>query len=228
MFRYSMTRRAACLAAGLAVAVAGAVPMLVPGTAWADWEHGRGHGWGHGHGHGRDRVIVIEQAPPPVVYVEPPPRVIYVPEPPPPPPPRRVYARPACDYDWINNELGGNVLGGIAGGVLGHQVGRGSGKTAATIGGAVVGTLIGGSVGRSMDRVDRNCAAQVLAYAPDNRPVDWVGDGGSRYSMQPVRTWQSEGRYCREYQSEIIVGGRRQSTYGQACMQPDGSWEIVN
>lgn len=37
-----------------------------------------------------------------------------------------------------------------------------------------------------------------------------------------------DGRYCREYQSKVTVGGRVEHSYGTACQQPDGSWEIVN
>lgn len=33
--------------------------------------------------------------------------------------------------------------------------------------------------------------------------------------------------YCREYQKSIRVGGHIESGYGTACMQPDGSWMIV-
>ncbi len=35
------------------------------------------------------------------------------------------------------------------------------------------------------------------------------------------------GEYCREYQKTIRVGGGIESGYGTACMQPDGSWMIV-
>jgi hypothetical protein len=34
------------------------------------------------------------------------------------------------------------------------------------------------------------------------------------------------GQYCREYTRDVIVGGRVQSSYGTACLQPDGDWEI--
>lgn len=37
----------------------------------------------------------------------------------------------------------------------------------------------------------------------------------------------SGNRYCREYQTKTTIGGQRQSSYGTACLQPDGSWEIV-
>ncbi len=38
---------------------------------------------------------------------------------------------------------------------------------------------------------------------------------------------QAQG-YCREYQKTIRVGNRMESGYGTACMQPDGSWMIVD
>lgn len=33
------------------------------------------------------------------------------------------------------------------------------------------------------------------------------------------------GQYCREYTETVEIGGRRESGYGTACLQPDGSWE---
>jgi len=38
----------------------------------------------------------------------------------------------------------------------------------------------------------------------------------------------ADGRYCREYQATISVAGRLQQSFGTACLQPDGSWRIVN
>ena len=35
------------------------------------------------------------------------------------------------------------------------------------------------------------------------------------------------GRYCREYQSIVRIGGAEQPSYGTACRMPDGSWKIV-
>ena len=34
--------------------------------------------------------------------------------------------------------------------------------------------------------------------------------------------------YCREYTKTIHVAGKTQTGYGTACMQPDGSWLIVD
>ncbi|MGE5537515.1 MAG: hypothetical protein ACM30I_02785 [Gemmatimonas sp.] len=42
----------------------------------------------------------------------------------------------------------------------------------------------------------------------------------------PYRT--SDGRYCREYTTTTVVAGVPRSSYGTACLQPDGSWRIVN
>lgn len=43
---------------------------------------------------------------------------------------------------------------------------------------------------------------------------------------QPYRV--SEERYCREYYGPVRIGGRVQQAYGNACLQPDGSWEVVD
>lgn len=32
--------------------------------------------------------------------------------------------------------------------------------------------------------------------------------------------------YCREYQTEITIAGKRQQAYGTACRKPDGAWQI--
>lgn len=34
--------------------------------------------------------------------------------------------------------------------------------------------------------------------------------------------------YCREYTNRVTVGGRVQESYGTACLQPDGSWQIAD
>lgn len=33
---------------------------------------------------------------------------------------------------------------------------------------------------------------------------------------------------CREFQTEIIIDGRKQLAHGTACRQPDGTWKVVN
>ncbi|MEN8179928.1 MAG: RT0821/Lpp0805 family surface protein [Pseudomonadota bacterium] len=62
---------------------------------------------------------------------------------------------------------------------------------------------------------------------PLGETIYWE-DGNASGAVTPTREGTSTtGRYCREYQSEVSVGGSRESVYGTACQQADGSWEIV-
>ena len=126
------------------------------------------------------------------------------------------------------NEQSGTVIGGILGGAAGTQVGKGRGRTVATVVGAIAGGFIGGNVGRRMDETDRLKAQHSLETSRTNEPTSWHNpDTGSDYTLTPTRTYQSEsGRYCREYTTEVIVGGQREQAYGTACRQPDGSWQL--
>ncbi len=140
--------------------------------------------------------------------------------------------RPPFDLDLsrCNRETLGAVLGGAAGGILGSKIGKGDGRTVAIIGGTVLGVLVGGSIGRSMDDLDQNCVGQVLEHAPDGEAITWDAPrGDTSHQVTPTSTYQDQaGRYCREYQANSVIGGRQQQTYGTACRQPDGSWQLIN
>jgi surface antigen len=133
-----------------------------------------------------------------------------------------------CDRGIVSSEVVGGVIGGAVGGVAGAQFGKGKGKTAATIGGAIVGVLVGASIGRSMDQVDQNCVGRILEHAPDRQQIHWESPRGEDYAVVPLRTYQDNGTYCREYQTAATIGGKVQHVYGTACRQPDGAWKIVN
>lgn len=124
----------------------------------------------------------------------------------------------------------GKAVGGILGGVLGAQVGKGKGRTAAIIAGTLAGAYIGGAVGKNMDEADRMKAAQTLEYNRSNQPTTWTNpDTNSTYTVTPTRTYNvSSGQPCREYTTEAIIGGKRETVYGTACRQPDGSWQAAN
>ncbi len=73
-----------------------------------------------------------------------------------------------------------------------------------------------------------------VAYAPP--PVAYAPPPAA-YATQPPPLQatpasppytDSSGRYCREYQSTVMVGGQPQQSYGTACRQPDGTWRVVN
>lgn len=127
-----------------------------------------------------------------------------------------------------NREIIGQVIGGGLGAVLGSQVGGGSGRLVAVATGTIVGVLVGGEVGRHMDRTDALCVDQALESAPDGQTIVWNSDR-EEYRITPTQTAQVEsGRYCREYRAQSTVNGQETQTYGTACRQPDGSWQIVN
>lgn len=132
-----------------------------------------------------------------------------------------------------NKELIGTGGGAILGGLAGSQIGGGSGRLWATGAGVLLGALVGSEIGSSLDKADMAYAQQAnsRAYnAPIGESISWNNPqtGNSGY-VTPVRDGNDRaGRYCREYQQTITVGGKNQSGYGTACQQPDGSWQVVN
>jgi len=127
-----------------------------------------------------------------------------------------------------NREVIGKLLGGAAGAAAGSQIGDGRGRLAAIVAGTIVGFIAGGEVGRSMDRADALCVDQALEHARDGETITWTTDR-QQYGVTPQGSFQTaEGRYCREYQASSTIGGDTVQTYGTACRQPDGSWQIVN
>jgi surface antigen len=131
-----------------------------------------------------------------------------------------------------NKQLIGGGSGAVLGGLLGSQIGDGSGQMWATGAGVLLGALVGSEIGKSLDRADMAYAnrAQQRAYsAPVGETISWSNPESGNYgTYTPTREGRStSGRYCREYNQTINVGGRQQQAYGQACQQPDGSWQIV-
>lgn len=138
----------------------------------------------------------------------------------------------ACE-SYGQKETGGTLIGAGLGGLLGSQFGGGTGKLAMTALGVVGGGLLGNSLGRSLDRADQayySRASQQAAAAPIGETITWSNPQSGNYgTVTPTREGYqgTTGAYCREYQQEIVVGGQRQQGYGQACRQPDGSWQVV-
>ncbi len=123
---------------------------------------------------------------------------------------------------------GGAILGGLAG----AQLGKGRGQLWATGAGALLGALVGSEIGSSLDAADRAAMDGANTRARNARvgeTISWNNPNTGNYgTITPVRDGTSSaGRYCREYQQTVYVGGKQQSGYGTACQQPDGSWEIV-
>lgn len=124
----------------------------------------------------------------------------------------------------------GAAAGAAAGGLLGAALG---GETEGIIAGVLLGGLLGGAVGNALDNADRAYARRNahhgLEATPSGTVSEWRNpDSGHAGTFTPTRTYQvADGRYCREFQQTVSVGGQTERAYGTACRQPDGSWEMV-
>ncbi|MES9963421.1 MAG: glycine zipper 2TM domain-containing protein [Candidatus Sedimenticola sp. 20ELBAFRAG] len=122
----------------------------------------------------------------------------------------------------------GMIIGGILGGALGNQVGKGKGRTVAIIIGTLAGAAIGGSIGRSMDDTDRRRTTHTLETVRTGVPSTWQNpDTGYSYEVTPTNTYDSDSGPCREYTIDAAISGKRETIYGTACRQPDGSWKTM-
>lgn len=76
-------------------------------------------------------------------------------------------------------------------------------------------TVRSGNINYAMAQARQYCDQQDMNYFNQTN-VSWR-------TPEP----QNDG-YCREYQRQVTIGGRVQQSYGQACLQPDGSWQVQN
>ena len=131
-------------------------------------------------------------------------------------------------------ESTGAISGMIIGGALANDMaGESKNKALATVLGAFVGGVIGQNIGAQLDERDRLLAGEAyntaLEFNPTDKAAEWRNpDTGNYGRVIPVTTYRKNGRYCREFTQEIFVGGQKETGYGRACRQPDGSWEIVS
>ncbi|MCF8468619.1 MAG: glycine zipper 2TM domain-containing protein [Sneathiella sp.] len=128
---------------------------------------------------------------------------------------------------------GGTIIGGIGGALLGSMFGSGKGQLAAVGVGTLVGAMIGNQVGKSLDAADRaqiDRAERQATTAPIGQQITWNNpNSGNSGTITPVRDGNDiQGRYCREFQQTVEIGGKLEKGYGTACRQPDGSWQIMN
>ena len=126
----------------------------------------------------------------------------------------------------------GTLIGGAAGALAGSQFGKGRGKLVAVGLGTLLGASIGSDIGQNMDELDKLKMQETAGFAfeksPDHQPVKWQNpNNGHSGATVPTKTYYSNsGTPCREFETSIIIGGKRESAYGTACRQSDGSWKI--
>lgn len=123
----------------------------------------------------------------------------------------------------------GAVLGAAAGAGIAAAAGGGPGAIA---GAGVGGLLIGGLIGNRLDARDKRMASAAAQQAFESNQSGQASvwnnpDSGHSGSITPTRTYQlATGQYCREFKQTIMIGGEPQPSYGNACRQPDGTWQI--
>lgn len=127
-----------------------------------------------------------------------------------------------------NNVPGSTAAGAVAGGVIGSTLFHGSTKTAAVVGSALVGAIAGNAYGNKMDEYDKLRMQQAIVNTPPNHAAVWTNQKtNAQYRVVPVRSYQTNGDYCREYQTTVTINGKAEKSYGTACRKPDGTWQIV-
>lgn len=158
-----------------------------------------------------------------------------------------------ADDKALFGTLLGGIGGAVAGAQFGKGKGQLVGVAAGTLLGAGLGNSVGRSLDRadttyygqrSGGYYQPGYAPAYYDYPPPRHyhrppprevvyypPPPVYAAPAPRYYGAPV-TYEapvqqpSNAGYCREYQSTVTVGGRAVPAYGQACMQPDGSWKL--
>lgn len=139
----------------------------------------------------------------------------------------------ACANVGGPKQIGGGLLGGGLGALAGSQIGSGRGQLAAVAIGTLLGAFVGSEAGKSLDRADQLFAQQTMQRSLETTrsgsTSSWANpDNGHFGTVTPTRTFQTaDGRYCREFQGTVTIGGKTEQAYGNACRGPDGSWQIV-
>ena len=128
------------------------------------------------------------------------------------------------------NESLGTFSGAAIGGVIGNQFGHGGGRVAATATGALAGGFIGNRIGASYDHPPRvSPGAYYYPYETSYYyPNTYVPNYVAPPAPPPTYVDDHSGGYCREYSEPVRIGDRVQESYGTACLQPDGTWRVID
>ena len=84
--------------------------------------------------------------------------------------------------------------------------------------------LVTGYIGQQMSDQDVGRVRLALDGNGNNQPAVWQGAQGRTFKVTPIRTFNSGGSQCRDFDTQAKIDGRHQKIRGTACRQPDGSW----
>ena len=132
----------------------------------------------------------------------------------------------------VSRETVGSVAGAIGGAVLGAKIGIAGSSTIGASVGTFAGATLGREIGKGLDQADmeRMYRAQEKAYnAPLGETIYWdnpeTENHGSFTAMRQGET--VSGRYCREFEQTVTIGGEEKMATGRACQGDDGTWQVV-
>ena len=133
-------------------------------------------------------------------------------------------------------ETAGTVLGGATGALVGHQFGKGTGRTVATALGAIIGATAGREIGRSLDATSQQRAGDATVRALEGADVGagiaWENPANAGAPARGATTIMRQGadgagRTCREFQQTVTIGGEVVRSYGTACRDGNGQWQLL-
>jgi len=129
-----------------------------------------------------------------------------------------------------NDTVGGALLGGLTGALVGCR----HGGIVGCLGGVAVGATAGGVIGNNVGAAQDERAAQpqqVVVLPPPQPQVVYVAPIGQPLVFSPaiivLREGFEGGVLFREYEREVVIGGRVERVYGVAHRQLDGGWKTV-
>jgi surface antigen len=137
-----------------------------------------------------------------------------------------------CRPEMFDSSAAGGLVSAAAGGFTAARFASGHGKSrlAATAIGALIGAVVGHRIDGGIARAEEICFSESFEHLPDHETVAWMDPAlGAHYSVSLTKTMRAvDGRYCREYTARATLNGQAAGTYGTACRQADGRWELIN
>lgn len=126
----------------------------------------------------------------------------------------------------------GTFVGAGAGALAGSQFGKGDGKLVAVAIGTLLGAMVGSEIGASMDERDRQMATNAFYRSANSNlgtTVNWNNPRTQNHgNFRAVRDGvANDGRYCREFITEVYVDGRAQRSSEIACRNANGQWRFI-